>query len=269
LLSFDLIGSLCWLLPSGVQGATMLAAERREAIRRLVRNQGTVYVSDLSQRFDTSSSTIRRDLEWLATQGKLQRIFGGAVALQVPSRFDQEVDDVARRIGQAAAALILPGETVFIGPGLLCQATAQCMCSRSDLTVITNSLDVAWALFRGSALPLILTGGPVVRPSGALVGQVALRALDAMRADRLVMEVAGIAPLEGLTTDQLPQAEVLRPVLESVAQVTVLVAAERLGRAGAAWLGPVSDADVIITGRDAPSSIAWDLSETGVKVTLV
>ena len=26
---------------------------------------------------------------------------------------------------------------------------------------------------------------------------------------------------------------------------------------------------VIITGRDASSAIAWDLSETGVKVTLV
>ena len=46
-------------------------------------------------------------------------------------------------------------------------------------------------------------------------------------------------------------------------------ATERLGRAGAAWLGPVSEADVIITGRDAPTPIVWDLSETGVKVTLV
>jgi DeoR/GlpR family transcriptional regulator of sugar metabolism len=54
-----------------------------------------------------------------------------------------------------------------------------------------------------------------------------------------------------------------------VGQVTVLVAAERLGRAGTAWLGPVTDADVIITGRDAPTAIAWDLSETGVEVTLV
>lgn len=256
-------------LASGRTRATVLVAERRDAILKLVQEQGAVYVPDLSRRFQTSSSTIRRDLESLAAQGELRRIYGGAVSVYAPTSVAREVDEVARRIGQAAAALILTGETVFLGPGLLCQVTARLLCDRTDLTIITNSLDVAWQLYRDSALPVIVTGGPVVRPGGALVGQMALKAMDAMRADRLVIEVAGVGPLEGLTTDQLPQAEVLRPLLESVAQVTVLVAAERLGRAGPAWLGPVSDADVIITGRHAPSSIAWDLSETGVKVTLV
>jgi DeoR/GlpR family transcriptional regulator of sugar metabolism len=247
----------------------MLVAERRKAIRKLVHEQGAVYVADLSQQFHTSSSTIRRDLEWLAKEGELRRTYGGAVAIEASSAVVREVDDVARRIGQAAAGLILPGETVFIGPGLLCEVAAQYLCGRADLTVITNSLDVAWTLYRDSTLPLTLTGGPVVRPGGAMVGQVAQRAMDTMRADWLILEVAGVGPLAGLTIDQIPQADVLRPLLESVGQVTVLVAAERLGRAGTAWLGPVTDADVIITGRDAPTAIAWDLSETGVEVTLV
>ena len=247
----------------------MLAAERREAILKLVQEQGAVTVPDLSQRFHTSSSTIRRDLEWLAGQGALYRTHGGAVAIDPSVSGPKAADGGARRIGQAAAALIGPGETVFIGPGPLCLVTVQCLCDRSDLTIITNSLEVAWTLYQDSDLALILTGGPVARPSGALVGQVALQALGTLRADRLVIEVAGVSPLEGLTSDQLPQAEVLRPLLESVAQVTVLVAARRVGRVGPAWLGAVSEADVIITGREAPASIAWDLSETGVKVTLV
>lgn len=247
----------------------MLAVERREAILKLVRERGVVHVPDLSRRFDTSSSTIRRDLEWLASHGELQRTYGGAVAIATPSRVPGAADDVTKRIGKAAAELVQPGETIFIGPGPLCLVTAQYLCGHADLTIITNSLDVAWMLYLGSNLPLIITGGPVVRPSGALVGQVALQAMDSLRADRLIIEAAGISPIEGLTSDQLAQAEVLRPLLESVAQVTVLASAERLGRAGAAWLGPVSNADVIITGRNAPSPIAWDLSETGVKVTLV
>jgi DeoR/GlpR family transcriptional regulator of sugar metabolism len=146
---------------------------------------------------------------------------------------------------------------------------AQHLRNRTDLTVITNSLGVAWTLFHESDLPLIVTGGPVQRPTDAMVGQVALRALDTLRADRLIIEAAGVSPLEGLTTDQIAQAEISRPLLTSVEQVVVLVAAQRVGRAGAAWLGPVSDADVIITGRDAPAAIAWDISESGVKVTLV
>ena len=58
---------------------TMLAAERRKAILNLVHEQSVVYVADLSRRFDTSSSTIRRDLARLSTEGELQRTYGGAV----------------------------------------------------------------------------------------------------------------------------------------------------------------------------------------------
>jgi DeoR/GlpR family transcriptional regulator of sugar metabolism len=249
---------------------TVLTAERRKTILKLVREQGAVHVPTLSQSLHVSPSTIRRDLEWLAGQGEIRRTYGGAVAADAPVAAGAEkADTLAERIGQAAANLIFPGETVFIGPGPLCQATARHLCNQSGVTVLTNALEVAWILYQASSLPLIITGGPVARPGGAMVGQVALRALETLRADRLIIEVTGISPVEGLTDDQISQAELIRPLLESVSQVAVLVTAERLGRVGAAWLGPVSEADIIITGRDASAAIAWDLSETGVKVTLV
>jgi DeoR family fructose operon transcriptional repressor len=248
---------------------TVLAAERRAAILKLIQERGAVHVPNLSQRFRVSPSTIRRDLEWLVTREGIRRTYGGAVAAGALPDVAKETGGVVGRIGQAAADLIAPGETVFIGPGPLCQATAQHLCGRSQITILTNALEVAWTLYRGSSLPIVVTGGPVARPGGALVGQLALGALETLRADRLIIEAIGVSPVEGLTGEQLPPAEVIRPLLESVPQVVVLTTAGRLGRAGAAWLGPVSEADVIITGRDAPPAIVWDLSETGVKVTLV
>jgi DeoR/GlpR family transcriptional regulator of sugar metabolism len=247
----------------------MLTAERRQTILKLVQTAGSVYVPELSQRFHVSPSTVRRDLEWLADQGQVQRIYGGAMALPSPPAAPATTDDAAQRIGRAAAGLVSAGETVFIGPGGLCRATAQNLCSRSDVTVITNALGVAWTLHHSADLSLIVVGGSLARPSGALVGQLALNAMETLRADRLIIEAAGVSPVEGLTADQLPLADVLRPVLESASQVMVLVAAERLGRTAAAWLGPVSAADVMITGREADPALVWDLSESGVKVTLV
>ncbi len=246
----------------------MLKAERRTAILKLLQERGVVHVPELSQRFQVSASTIRRDLERLDAQGELQRTHGGAVPSGAPPD-EVTKENVTGRIGQAAANLIEPGETVFIGPGPLCQATAEHLKGRSEITVLTNALKVAWTLYQGTDLPLIITGGPVLRPSGAMAGQITLQAMQTLRADSLIIEAAGVSPLEGLTGDHLPQADVIRSLLESVHRIVVLTTAQRLGRAGAAWLGPVSEADVIITGRDAPTSIVWDLSETGVKVTLV
>jgi DeoR/GlpR family transcriptional regulator of sugar metabolism len=250
--------------------AIMLGAERREIIRKLIQEQGAVQVVELSQRFDVSRSTIRRDLDWLSENAKVRRTYGGAVAADSPTPpILKDSGETAKRIAKAAVELIAAEETVFVGPGPLCQATAQELCRRSGLTVITNALEIAWTVYQGSSLPLIITGGPVLRPPGAMVGQLALRALETLRADRLIIEVSGASPIEGLTSDQLPQAEIIRPLLESVSHVVALTTAERLGRAGAAWLGAIGEADVIITGRNASAAIAWDLSEMGIKVMLV
>ena len=74
--------------------------------------------------------------------------------------------------------------------------------------------------------------------------------------------------MEGLSCDSLPQAEISQVLLETGAQVVVLVSAERVGRVAAAWISPISAADVVVTAREAPSSVLWDLSESGVRVVL-
>ena len=49
----------------------MLAEERRQKMVEMVGESATVTVSDLAQAFDTSESTIRRDLDRLDAAGQL------------------------------------------------------------------------------------------------------------------------------------------------------------------------------------------------------
>jgi DeoR/GlpR family transcriptional regulator of sugar metabolism len=75
-------------------------------------------------------------------------------------------------------------------------------------------------------------------------------------------------PPRGLTDDRLSQAELARMLFQRGLQVVVLVPPERVGRVAAAYIGPVTDADVIVTAREADSAPLWDLAETGVRVLL-
>lgn len=249
----------------------LLAAERRKAILELLQNHGAVHVPDLSQRFQVSPSTVRRDLEALTKRGLIHRTYGGAVSVEAsqPVKQASKLSPEFERIAQATAGLIASAEAVFIGPGPLCRATVRCLPVHSELTVITNSLEIACELYRETDLTLVITGGPVDRPGGAMTGHLTERALESLRADKLLIEVTGVSPIEGLTIDRLSQAQILQPLLETTAELIVLATPERLGRVGPAWLAPVSEADVIVTSRDAPMAIAWDLSELGVQVTLV
>ena len=62
-------------------GLTMLASQRRSVILELVEESGAVKVSDLVERLGVSDMTIRRDIERLSTDGLLERVHGGALAL--------------------------------------------------------------------------------------------------------------------------------------------------------------------------------------------
>jgi DeoR/GlpR family transcriptional regulator of sugar metabolism len=242
--------------------------QRRVEIARLLARSGAVRVADLAARFGTSEPAIRRDLEWLEAQGLARRIRGGAVATHPPADSPPSPDAVPVRIGRAAAGLVRAGETVFIGPGPLTLEVARALSEHPPLTIITNGLSIARQIADHTSHTLILTGGQLERAEGELTGHLTRSALETLRADRVVLELGGVDAAEGLTDDRLSQAELARMLFQRGLQVVVLVPPERVGRVAAAYIGPVTDADVIVTAREADSAPLWDLAETGVRVLL-
>lgn len=57
------------------------AVERLQRIEAKARTDGRVRVVDLASELDVSEMPIRRDLDVLAEQGRVQRIRGGALAI--------------------------------------------------------------------------------------------------------------------------------------------------------------------------------------------
>jgi DeoR family transcriptional regulator, aga operon transcriptional repressor len=247
-----------------------LTTERRAAIAKIVTQSGAARAADMAARFDVNPATIRRDLQTLEEQGKIQRVHGGAVAVEkaAPESAPAPPSDQEARIGQVVAEMIADGETVFLGPGRLPLAVARCLAGRSRLTIITNGLEIAHWVAANTPHTLIVTGGQAEGRDLGLVGQLAKATLSNLRAAYVILELDGISAVGGLTDDDLPQAEIVRSSLEIGSQVIVTAQAERVGQAAAVYIAPISDADVIVTAREAPSPFLWDLSESGVRVIL-
>jgi DeoR/GlpR family transcriptional regulator of sugar metabolism len=245
-------------------------AERRATIFEMVAQKGAVRVTELATRFNVNVSTIRRDLQTLEEQGKLQRVHGGAVPVKQVSteRAGTLASAQGARIGRTVAGMISGGETIFLGTGRLPLEVARCLGELSQLTIVTNGLDVAHWIAANTPHTLIVTGGQVEGGGRGLVGQLTRAALSSLRADRVVLELDGISAVGGLTDDDLARAEIVQVLLEIGSEVIVLVPVERVGRVAAAYIAPVSEADVVVTAREAPSPFLWDLSETGVRVVL-
>jgi DeoR/GlpR family transcriptional regulator of sugar metabolism len=237
----------------------------------MVAQDGVVRVADLVARFGVNAATIRRDLKALEEQGAVRRVHGGAVAVEkVAPEGAAAPGTPERRIGQAVAEMIADGETIFLGPGRLPLEVARCLTAHSRLTIVTNGLEVAHWVAANTPHTLIVTGGQAEGRDCdlGLVGQLTRAALASLRADHVILELGGVSAVEGLTDDSLPQAEIARVLLETGAQVVILVPVERLGRVAAACIAPAAEADVVVTARESPSPVLWDLSEAGVRIVL-
>ncbi len=248
--------------------------ERRERIVALVEREGRITVADICRIFGVSEATARRDLEALAGAGRIQRVRGGAIpvrlALPEPPLMMrmQEQREAKMRIGQQAASLIRPGESVFLGSGSTVLEVARVLRRYPSLTVITNSLPVINLLASVPDITVLALGGMLRPEELSFIGHMAERALSEVRASKIVIGIRGISLEHGLTNDYLPEVLTDRAILKLGGQVIVVADHTKLGVVAPVFVAPLEAMDVLVTDRDADPAFVEGLRERGVQVIL-
>ena len=253
----------------------MLNEERRRAILDIINREGRVVVKDLARRFSTSPVTIRSDLEILHSQGLVQRTHGGALPLQVGALLDPSLREKEKlhrvekqQIAEAAVALVKEGESVVLDSGTTTTALARALRKFSNLTIITNAVNIA-AELAGTSNQLILTGGILRENSFSLVGPLAEDSLRRLSADILFLAVDGFDVRFGLTTPNLLEAKVNRVMMEIARETVVVCDSSKFGRRSLSLIAPPAAIHHTITDSRISKADLKVLKESGIKVTLV
>ena len=231
----------------------MLVTERRERILALTRDRGTASIVELAATLQVSEMTVRRDIDQLAEEGAVERSRGGVRARGNQRLVPAPATSAERRaIVTAAAALVEPGMAVGISGGPTALALARELVRVPELTIVTNALPVS-DLFsppdRADApytQTVVLTGG-VRTPSQALVGPVAVRALEHLHCDLVFLDAHGLDEQAGITTMNLLEAETNRALMAAGREVVVLAEHSRWGVVGLTTVADLSDIDRLIT----------------------
>jgi DeoR/GlpR family transcriptional regulator of sugar metabolism len=252
---------------------SLLATQRQELILEQVRAYGAVRVSDLVSRLGVSDMTVRRDLDVLARRRLVDKVHGGATAIEVPSTDEPGFTAKSSRqmgeklaIARAAAALVNPGSAIGLSAGTTTHALAVALRDVPHLTVVTNSVPVADALEapRRADRTVILTGG-VRTPSEALVGPLAVHALRSLHLDAVFLGVHGMSSAAGFTTPNLNEAETDRALVEAGQLLIVVADHTKWGIVGISSIAELGDADVLVTdtglGEQARTLLAAEVDE--------
>lgn len=254
-----------------MQNDFITSTDRQIQLLQMIAERQRISVADIVEQFAVSEATARRDLETLATQGKIQRVHGGALAIQsTPPELPllerrSEQDAEKRRIGQTAAALVHEGETIFLGSGTTVLEVARALREIKGLTVITNSLPVL-NILAGCEGTVVCLGG-MLRPSElSFIGHITEQALAEVRADKVFIGTRAISLEHGLTHEYLPETLTDRAIMRAGREVIVVADHTKFGRAATVLLAPIERVQTIVTDTATQDEFLQDIQERGIQI---
>jgi DeoR family transcriptional regulator, aga operon transcriptional repressor len=252
----------------------MRQPDRLSRIVEQISTNGSVGVGDLADTLGVSAATVRRDLQLLEEQRLLARTHGGAVAhgvlYELPLRYrSARRQEEKARIAKAAAQRVADGSAIGMTGGTTTTEVARALSDRRQLTVVTNSLNIASELAVRPNLKLVVTGGVARAESYELVGPLAEAALASFNLDVVLVGVDGISVAAGLTTHHDVEAHTNRALIARARRVVVVTDSSKIGQVAFARICDLETVDEVISDTGADDEEVGRLREAGVEVTLV
>ena len=252
----------------------MTKEERHALIMDMLIQQNSILVTDLSERLQVSSVTIRKDLTELERAKKLYRSHGRAILIN-PYINNRNVNvkeklciDEKRIIGKVAASMITHDDSILIASGTTVHALARSIEADHKLTVITASLQVSELLSGQENIDIIQLGGMLRHSSLSVVGNYAESILSNFFCSKLFLGVDGIDLDFGITTTDMREANLNQEMMSKAQKTIVLADSSKFGRRGFSKIADMDEIDLIITDTNVQPTVAKRIEEMGIDLII-
>lgn len=249
--------------------------ERKRRILSLLHERPSVTVSELSGIFNVSEVTIRKDLKDLDNEGHVTRTHGGATGItkmtfeSVQSEKEKHNIEEKKAIAGIACDLIQDGDSIMIDAGSTTQQLARCIKSaQKEITVITNSFNIASELMDLDFLELIIIGGIFRKGIYSCVGPIAENALEGLFVDKAFLGSNSVDLNHGFSTANIYEAQVKKKMIASSKEHIFLVDHTKFDKLSLCAVCPISGVDYFVTDRAASAKYVSEIRDKGVQVLI-
>jgi DeoR family transcriptional regulator, fructose operon transcriptional repressor len=249
--------------------------ERKRFIMGRLSQFEQVEVVDITDAFQVSAITARRDLDQLEKEGLLVRTHGGAIKQpRIATKkklfsYDEKAEANKERkeyIASVAVKLIQEGDVIFIDSGSTLYHLAAYLKNFENLIVITNSLPVTSDLLGHPNIGINLIGGEVDHERKAVYGLVAANTLEHYHVNKAFIGADGVSLHRGLTTYDEKEAAISRKIAAAADEVYLLSDSSKIEKNSFVKFAPLSILKALVTDYDLPAEIKSAYSENGITI---
>lgn len=198
-----------------------LPQDRRDEIINILKSKEYAEIPYLSQKFNVSEMTIRRDIEKLENLGKVIRVYGGVRLKEIREReYEGSVDErkhinseEKKAIAREAAKFIEDGDVIAFDASTTALEVSLQIKFKKKVTVVTNNITIAVELAEDPEITIILLGGFLRRTSLSLTGSLITKYLDSIYIDKAFISSKAINFNDGMTDSLMDEGEAKQALL--------------------------------------------------------
>ena len=244
----------------------MFIEERHEKILQMLKDKKRVEVQELSELFEVSEDTIRRDLRIMEQKGKVHRTYGGAILPDKVNSYENFIvreniqNDVKQSIASLAQSFIQERDTLLLDGSTTVSKIVPLLSGYKNLTVITNSITIAYdILHQCPNINLHIIGGIVRNDIGNSISIESLKDIEKLYVDKVFLSACSISLKGELTTPIIEDAHVKKAMLNAGREVYILADSSKFGQKSLMEFGKIKPEYTIISDSDLPDEINEDL----------
>lgn len=230
---------------------------RHNSILEILDEESEVRVARLAEKLSVSEMTIRRDLAMLESQGKLQRVFGGAIRTSenpsetVAKRAAQRTGE-KRAIARQAVALVETGMDVFVGGGSTTRLLGEESPSGASVRYTTNSLEIAALFCESASRDVHVLGGALRRGAKTLMGPETIEMIERRSFDLTFIGITAIEARHGFLEPTEWHAWLVKTLRKRSGKLAVLADHTKFQALSDLRVLGFGEVDVLVTDRAPP-----------------
>ena len=251
--------------------ASHKTSQRQSALLARLQHLGTASIMELANLLGVSDETIRRDALLLQQKGEVLKLHG---ALTLPhlageAPFERRLRENAqakRAIAKYATSLVSDGDSLMLDTGTTTSIFAQELRARHNLTIVTNSSDIARTLATVNGNTVYMAGGALKGDNGAAFGPSAVEFMARFRVRHAFISIGAINIEGGLMDAELSEAAIAAIALSRAEHRVVLTDSSKFGRTALVSVCALDGVDRLITERLPDHGLAEALRLANVQV---
>ncbi len=227
--------------------------DRKAKIIELLRENGIVKVSALSEYLNISEVTIRSYLTDMEKMGLLTRVHGGAISSYKPycsMNFNQRLEtnqSEKEQIASKLSEMIEPNDTIMLNAGTTTLLAFRYLPADYNLNIVTNSISIALEASANPNYNVKLMGGEVNAKYQFTYGADAVEQLKTYHANKLILSVDGIDIENGFSTYYSEEISIDKTMIEQSDVCIVAADKSKFRRNAFAKISDLDCADFVVT----------------------